>query len=336
MGEMKKDSAIDVVITWVDGSEPNHKQKIEKFLNTSRQHRTSSAHTTRFESVNEIKYCVLSILKFAPFVRKIFIVTDDQNPKLDKDIKALFPSRLKDVHIIDHKEIFEGYEEFLPTFNSLSIETFMWRIKGLADNFVYFNDDLFLVRTISPEDWFRNGRPVMRGKWKSRPSVLLLKKRLLKYIKKEIFQIKEPNLHPVFKISQYWIAEILGFKKKYFRTDHTPNPLNKACLEQFFNERKDVFIKNASYKLRHYSQYNTVALANHIEISNKNTYFEATQEVYLKPVNKEPRYVTKKLAKWKENKEIKFMCVQSLDMATKKDRERILQWLENNLKDNNE
>ncbi|MDG2193444.1 MAG: Stealth CR1 domain-containing protein [Polaribacter sp.] len=333
---MKKNSAIDVVITWVDGSEPKHKQKIEKFLNTSKQHRVSGAHTTRFESVNEIKYCVLSILKFAPFVRKIFIVTDGQNPKLDKDIKTLFPNRLKDVQIIDHKEIFEGYEEFLPTFNSLSIETFMWRIKGLADNFVYFNDDLFLVRTICPEDWFRNGSPVMRGQWKSRPSILLLRKRLLNQIKKGIFQIKEPNLHPVFKISQYWIAEILGFKKKYFRTAHTPNPLNKLRLEQFFKEHKNIFIKNASYRLRHYSQYNTVALANHIEISNNNSCFETTQEVYLKPVNKGPGYITKKLAKWKKNKEIKFMCVQSLDMATKKDRERILQWLENNLKSNNE
>jgi predicted NAD/FAD-dependent oxidoreductase len=34
----------------------------------------------------------------------------------------------------------------------------LWRIKGLSNQFVYFNDDIFLLRKITPTDWFIKGR----------------------------------------------------------------------------------------------------------------------------------------------------------------------------------
>ncbi|MCK7538203.1 MAG: hypothetical protein MZV63_48255 [Marinilabiliales bacterium] len=50
---------------------------------------------------------------------------------------------------------------YLPTFNSISIANMIWRIKGLSENFVYFNDDTFLMREYKPEDWFPDGRPLL-------------------------------------------------------------------------------------------------------------------------------------------------------------------------------
>ena len=35
----------------------------------------------------------------------------------------------------------------------------MHRIAGLADHFVYFNDDVFLTAPVTPEDFFQNGLP---------------------------------------------------------------------------------------------------------------------------------------------------------------------------------
>ena len=184
---IKNKIPIDVVIPWVDGNDPKHKKKINSYLNDKDIARIPGAYNTRFASINEIKYSILSILKFAPFVRNIFIVTDSQNPNIEKYIKDLFPGRLNSIQIVDHKEIFEGFEQFLPTFNSRTIDRLLWRIKGLSNHYIYFNDDIFLIRNVKPEDWFCNGRPIMRGSWKFRPWLRILGNECLKHIKKKIF-----------------------------------------------------------------------------------------------------------------------------------------------------
>ena len=54
----------------------------------------------------------------------------------------------------------------LPTFNSYAIETMLWRIEGLADRFLYFNDDMMLVGPVEPTDFFSNeGKVKLRGRW---------------------------------------------------------------------------------------------------------------------------------------------------------------------------
>jgi hypothetical protein len=40
--------------------------------------------------------------------------------------------------------------QFLPTFNSNVVESFVWRIRELAERFVYFNDDMYVLR---PTHW---------------------------------------------------------------------------------------------------------------------------------------------------------------------------------------
>jgi len=172
--KIKSSHTIDVVIAWVDGADPKHKKKRLSFLDNKDVGELAGAAETRFNSLNEVEYCVLSILKFAPFVRNIYIVTDNQDPKIDSAVKKYFPERHKDIRIVDHKEIFEGYEKFLPTFNSICISNMLWRIKGLSNHFVYFNDDIFLLRSIKPEDWFVDSKPVLRGSWSTPPFERLL------------------------------------------------------------------------------------------------------------------------------------------------------------------
>ena len=137
--------AIDAVITWVDGADANHQMKYEKYL------RGRSDFKKQYLQSNEIAFCVASILKYAPFIRKIFIVTDGQSPNLE-EIKKFSP--LDKVNIVDHKEIFNGAEEFLPTFNIRSIDAVLYKIEGLSENFIYFNDDMFLIKKSNPEEWF--------------------------------------------------------------------------------------------------------------------------------------------------------------------------------------
>ena len=49
--------------------------------------------------------------------------------------------------------------EYLPTFSSIPIELNFHRIKGLSEQFVYFNDDVFLINSVKKEEFFKNGVP---------------------------------------------------------------------------------------------------------------------------------------------------------------------------------
>lgn len=138
---------VDVVYTWVDASDGEWR----------RAHSRHSPETTFDESANnveryidrdELRYSMRSIWMFAPFVRHIYIVTAGQRPAWLKDHPQ--------VTIVHHDEIFLD-RSALPTFNSHAIESCLHRIADLSENFVYFNDDVFLGRETSAGDFFSMG-----------------------------------------------------------------------------------------------------------------------------------------------------------------------------------
>ena len=73
------DFEIDAVIAWVDGNDEAHLNKMTHYVE-DKSKLGNQQFRTRFDQVNEIEFSVKSILKYAPFVRNIFIVTDGQTP----------------------------------------------------------------------------------------------------------------------------------------------------------------------------------------------------------------------------------------------------------------
>nr|BAV72152.1 capsular polysaccharide synthesis protein A [Actinobacillus pleuropneumoniae]BAV72158.1 capsular polysaccharide synthesis protein A [Actinobacillus pleuropneumoniae]BBO60554.1 capsular polysaccharide phosphotransferase [Actinobacillus pleuropneumoniae serovar 15] len=140
---------IDVVFTWVDGSDLNWIGKFNKF---SPEYKERSAlyatDSARFENHNELFYSVNSVLKNIPWVRHIFIVTDEQRPEWLNECYKHKVSVINHVDIIDKK--------YLPTFNSHVIESFLYKIPDLSENFIYFNDDVFVARPLEPEHFFQH------------------------------------------------------------------------------------------------------------------------------------------------------------------------------------
>ena len=158
--------AIDVVIAWVDGRDRRHRAKRNRYLadpgGGEGEPEGDARSGRRFSDNDEIRFCLRSIRNYAPWVRTTWLVTDNQVPA------AIDPRRaeLDNIRIVDHREIFRGYEQLLPTFNSLAIETMLWRIEGLADRFVYLNDDMMLVGPVQPMDFFSSdGKVNLRGRW---------------------------------------------------------------------------------------------------------------------------------------------------------------------------
>ncbi|MDT8400789.1 MAG: stealth family protein [Bacteroidales bacterium] len=319
---------LDAVVLWVDGNDPVLAEKRKSYLrkeNKTSEH--SGALPTRFASNNEIRYCILSILAFAPFIRKIFIVTDGQDPGLDKEIDHHFPGKAKRVKIIDHKEIFRGFEQYLPSFNSSSIESMIWRIEGLADNFIYFNDDVFLIRETVPDDWFINGKPVLRGRWKLPPYKKMLSKYLKTFINKKIR--KNPYYQPrlSFYIRQWKAARLLGMKHRYYFYCHIPHPLNRKRLENFFSRNTDLLEENISYRFRSEHQFVMPSLAYHLEILDANKNLEPLNMVYLHPYYSNKR-LERKIRRCENDPSVKSVCVQSMDRIDKEVQERIFNFMD--------
>ena len=315
---MNDKDPIDVVIAWVDGNDPAQKQKMQPYLNKLDFISEDLSGPTRFRSEGEILYCVASILRFAAFVRKIFIVTDQQNPNLDHFIQINFPENRIPVEIVDHTIIFKGYEQILPVFNSLSIETCLFRIPDLSENFVYLNDDFFLVRPINETDWFIDNQAVGYGYWSSVAIV-----RLLKFLK----QKKNGHKSFGFKDSMINGAKILGLKS-YFHIDHTPQAMNKSILENYFAENPEKLIANIDHKFRDETQFNPQALFYMLALkAGKCISTTKNKLLYLKPVNRGKSYIERKMKTFENQPDISFCCIGSIDLASKEYQTRLFTWL---------
>ncbi|WP_214109451.1 stealth family protein [Acrocarpospora catenulata] len=141
------DFPIDAVYTWVDGADPAWRARRDQRLHGGMCEGLSELATTeaRFASRDELRYSLRSLTTYAPWVRKIWIVTDGQTPAWLREGDR--------VQMVDHKEIFRD-PSALPVFNSHAIEAQLHRIEGLAEHFLYLNDDFFLGRPLHPETFF--------------------------------------------------------------------------------------------------------------------------------------------------------------------------------------
>lgn len=136
---------MDVVYTWVNDKDPIWLEKKNKY-NEIQNNIECSGDKARFENHNELYYSIYSVRKFMPWIRNIFIVTDDQIPSWFQENYRIF--------IVDHKEIID--QKYLPTFNSHVIEAHLHKIENLSENFIYFNDDVMVAKQLSKSHFFRN------------------------------------------------------------------------------------------------------------------------------------------------------------------------------------
>ncbi|GLY04873.1 MULTISPECIES: stealth family protein [Actinoplanes] len=146
------DFPIDVVYTWVDGGDEAWQRRKSRALAENSwvgEINGQAANDSRYASRDELRYSMRALHCFAPWVRRIFLVTDDQVPGwLDLSHPKLT--------LVGHREVF-GDTGVLPTFNSQAIESRLHRIPGLAEHFLYLNDDVILGRPVTPDLFFTPG-----------------------------------------------------------------------------------------------------------------------------------------------------------------------------------
>lgn len=302
---------IDAVITWVDGNDPEFVKKKAAFGASVSFQEDDVAGATRYDSRGEIYWCVASLRKFAPFIRKIYLVTDGQDPHI--------PEGSIPVEVIDHQVIFRGYEKYLPVFNSIAIETMTWRIPGLSEHYLELNDDFLLCAPVSEEDFFTpDGRPVCYSTPVSIPFT-----RFTRAIKRK----ENGHRKVTFKGIQLNGARLAGARWRFFKLNHTPRALLRSFFEEWFSKHPDQLEHNLSFRFRDASQFSPEQLQ-YIRIHQTGGLVRRPVQgnlFYMEPKQKAD-YVAKKMEKLRSGA-YKFCCFNSLDKASPEDFKQVLSWI---------
>lgn len=137
---------IDIVYAWVDGADPAWQARKAWYEPHAGVHHASATHHSRYIARDELRYSLRSVAMYGDWVRRIHIVTDGQVPPW---LNTSHPK----IQLVEHGQIFRD-PSVLPVFNSHSIEAQLHHTPGLADAYIYFNDDVFFGRAVDPELFF--------------------------------------------------------------------------------------------------------------------------------------------------------------------------------------
>ena len=258
---------IDFVLTWVDGTDPKwiaEKRKYEKYIIESSEEANAEC---RYRPETEmLRYWFRGVEKFAPWVNKIHFVTCGQKP-------YWLNGNHKKLNLVNHNDYIPS--QYLPTFSSNVIELNLHRLPNLKEQFVLFNDDMYLLQPIRESFYFREGNPVL--------SADLRYPRYLRYnnwgrflyndycIVNRCFYIKES----IWKNRGKWFnLKELGAKRVRQnilcflanRTlpvriyEHVPNPHLKSSLQELWDVCGDIMDNTSKSKFRSDEQVNQYLL----------------------------------------------------------------------------
>jgi hypothetical protein len=138
------DFPVDAVFTWVDDTDPQWQRDLARArtVDDASWH-SLAANESRYANRDELRYALRSLDRYAPWFRRVYLVTAGHRPEwLRTDL----------VEVVPHQAILDP--SVLPTFNSHVIESALHHIDGLAEHYVYFNDDFLLGRPVQPFDFF--------------------------------------------------------------------------------------------------------------------------------------------------------------------------------------
>ena len=156
--DMFSPNEIDITIAWA-GEENYMDKDIESNEMESKD---------RMRNNNELKYCLRSIHKYAPWIRHVYILVNTP---------ATWPTWLdqskakKWISVIDRCKYFED-KNLCPTYNINPVLANIHKIPEISNWFVNLEDDMFFGNTVNPEDFFtKEGKPYYYqkspswGKW---------------------------------------------------------------------------------------------------------------------------------------------------------------------------
>lgn len=247
---MNKQRPIDFVVTWLDSSDPEWQKEYSKYRGGT--HREDNA---RFRNWDFFRYWFRSIEKYAPWVNKVFLVTNGTFPKW---INTNHPKLV----LVKHSDYIPI--DLLPVFNSRTIELFLHRIPGLSEQFVYFNDDCYLNAPITQEYYFKDGLPCDDNTelQSNRPQYNPLNPfnvRIIEYCDVALINYHFKRKEVVKASPKRWLGKHLGVKGiinslllyrqgsfEYFIRRHNEQPFLKSTFKEAWEKEPEMLNKSCT------------------------------------------------------------------------------------------
>lgn len=222
---------VDVVYTWVDGDDPEWLRRKAAVLGqlATGEHNADSLAANRFISRDELKYSLRSIEMFASWVNHVWVITDGQTP-------AWLRTDHPGLTVVDHRKIFAD-PAALPVFNSHAIESQLHHIPGLAEHYLYLNDDMFLGRPVRPENFF-HGNGI--SKYFPSPAVLDVTPR----------SVRDLAVASAGKRNRELIERDFG-RVITNKLRHTPQPQTRRVLDEMEERYPELFDSVMRSRFRH-------------------------------------------------------------------------------------
>ena len=211
---------IDIVIPYVDNTDKLW-QKI--FIDYCRrfglEKKIADLHTDRYEDIGLINYQLRLINKNMPWINKIYLLLMNRE-QAPKDLPS-------NVEIVYHGAFIP--QKFLPTFNSTTIEMFIWNIPQVSEYFIYANDDMLPIKPLKEEDFFTEDGKIKIEWWEESSSELFNVFR---------FQCHNSYAHTLIRLGNKYD------KTKYYRPAHSMTPMIKSHCKQAYDLLKDLINKH--------------------------------------------------------------------------------------------
>ncbi len=235
---------IDLVYLWCNLDDPNFKQRKESFLKGQIIDKEAN-NVCRFTDNGELKYSLRSVELYAPWVNKIYIVTDNQIPNwLNLDNPK--------IEIINQNDILP--QSAIPCFNSIAIEHSIKNIPNLEEHFIYANDDMFFNLPTEPEFFFnKKGCPISRFRKKRKKRYYTIYEYALNNAENLIYKKFKINLNfePHHNIDAYLKSEVINcyetFKSEIDKTINS-HFRNKENVERAIYQKYFVAVKKGEFK----------------------------------------------------------------------------------------
>ena len=225
---------MDIVITYVDGNDPAWKQDYEKYTNVP-------VLQKRFRDWGTLKYLLRGVENRMPFIRNVYLVVShpSQVPQW---------ADTENLKIVLHSDIIP--QQYLPVFNCNPIEMHLHRIPGLDEEFLYFNDDMFPVGNCRPEDFFRDGKPVI-GYYKH-------------YFARGMYK-------KICRNSDRAARKALGMKSAWYftRPQHICSPMLKSECEKVYQILEADVLKTTSERVRTENDLNQYLFLDYMNYQGK-------------------------------------------------------------------
>jgi len=246
---------IDFVVTWVDLDDPIWKDELSRYSGKI-DNTVNELSEARFRDNGLLKYWFRGVEKFAPWVRKVHFVTSGQKPDW---LNANHPK----LNLVSHKDYIP--EQYLPVFNSNLIEIYMHKIPDLSEQFVYFNDDFFIINHLSPKRFFEDGLPKDIAAFRTNTGLSQYERMLQNNIrlinkhfdKKEVFKKDSWKwLNP-----SYGKRARLNYLLKYYnkfitlRTPHNAQPFLKSTFEDVWKNCENELKEMSTHRFRSNKDY---------------------------------------------------------------------------------